>query len=80
MLNPQISRRDFLKLARAGSLAFALSELRLDRPLAESSRSHGCINLTPQAAKWLYRWTIPTVAPDKELAYGYVGTRVEIKV
>ncbi|MGE5376021.1 MAG: L,D-transpeptidase [Bacteroidota bacterium] len=43
-------------------------------------RSHGCINLTPQSAKWLYRWTLPTVAPDKELAYGYVGTQVEIKV
>jgi len=42
--------------------------------------SHGCINLTPQAAKWLYRWTTPTVAPDKHLAYGYVGTKVEIKV
>jgi len=43
-------------------------------------RSHGCINLTPQAAKWLYRWTTPTVAFDKELVYGYVGTKVEIKV
>jgi lipoprotein-anchoring transpeptidase ErfK/SrfK len=43
-------------------------------------RSHGCINLTPLAAKWLYRWTIPTVPPDKELSYGYVGTKVEIKV
>ena len=43
-------------------------------------RSHGCINLTPQAAKWLYRWTLPTVPPDKELAYGYVGTKVEIKI
>ena len=43
-------------------------------------RSHGCINLTPQAAKWLYRWTTPTVAPDKYLAYGHVGTRLEIKV
>jgi lipoprotein-anchoring transpeptidase ErfK/SrfK len=42
-------------------------------------RSHGCINLTPQAAKWLYRWTLPTVAPDKELVYGHVGTRVEVK-
>jgi len=42
--------------------------------------SHGCINLTPQAAKWLFRWTTPTVAPDKQLAYGHVGTRVEIKV
>jgi lipoprotein-anchoring transpeptidase ErfK/SrfK len=43
-------------------------------------RSHGCINLTPQAAKWLYRWTSPTVAPDKYLIYGYVGTKVEIRV
>jgi lipoprotein-anchoring transpeptidase ErfK/SrfK len=43
-------------------------------------RSHGCINMTPQAAKWLYRWTIPSVPPDKELVYGSVGTRVEIKV
>lgn len=43
-------------------------------------RSHGCLNLTPQAAKWLYRWTIPTVPADKEFSYGYVGTRVEIKL
>lgn len=43
-------------------------------------RSHGCINLTPQAAKWLYRWTLPTVPPDKELIYGDVGTRVDIKI
>jgi lipoprotein-anchoring transpeptidase ErfK/SrfK len=43
-------------------------------------RSHGCINLTPQAAKWLYRWTTPAVSPGKELAYGYVGTKVEINV
>ncbi len=43
-------------------------------------RSHGCINLTPLAAKWLFRWTTPTVPPDKELSYGHVGTRVEIQV
>jgi lipoprotein-anchoring transpeptidase ErfK/SrfK len=43
-------------------------------------RSHGCINLTPQAAKWLYRWTTPAVPPGKHLVYGYVGTRVDIKV
>ena len=42
--------------------------------------SHGCINLTPQAAKWLFRWTMPTVPPDKYLMYGHVGTKVEIKV
>src|SRR5437867_9255647 len=34
MLNPQISRREFLKLASAGSLAFALSDLRLEHALA----------------------------------------------
>ena len=42
-------------------------------------RSHGCINLTPQAAKWLYRWTMPTVPIEKEFVYGYTGTRVDIK-
>ncbi|MCK6539731.1 MAG: L,D-transpeptidase [Anaerolineales bacterium] len=41
-------------------------------------RSHGCINLTPQAAKWLFRWTIPTVPPGKHLVYGYMGTRVDV--
>jgi len=34
MLNPQLTRRDFLKLVGTGSLAFALSELRLDRAFA----------------------------------------------
>lgn len=43
-------------------------------------RSHGCINMTPQAAKWLYRWTTPAVPPGKEMIYGSVGTPVEIKV
>ncbi|MCK7483271.1 MAG: L,D-transpeptidase [Candidatus Moduliflexus flocculans] len=43
-------------------------------------RSHGCINLTPQAAKWLYRWTTPAVPLGKPLVYGYVGTRVDVKV
>jgi hypothetical protein len=43
-------------------------------------RSHGCINLTPQAAKWLFRWTMPTVPIDKEFVYGYEGTRVDVKV
>jgi lipoprotein-anchoring transpeptidase ErfK/SrfK len=40
--------------------------------------SHGCINLSPQAAKWLYRWTSPIVQPEKEYVYGYTGTHVEI--
>lgn len=43
--------------------------------------SHGCINLAPYAAKWLYRWTAPIVEPGKKYVYGYpgyTGTRVEI--
>ncbi|MCI0553723.1 MAG: L,D-transpeptidase family protein [Anaerolineae bacterium] len=44
MLNSQLSRRDFLKLASAGTLAFALKDLRLDRALAASSTiKHGRI-------------------------------------
>ncbi len=42
-------------------------------------RSHGCINMTPQAAKWLFRWTTPSVPLDKQLIYGFVGTSVEIR-
>ena len=28
-------------------------------------RSRGCVNLTPEDAKWLYRWTTPVVPFDK---------------
>ncbi|MGC8856130.1 MAG: L,D-transpeptidase [Anaerolineae bacterium] len=40
--------------------------------------SHGCINLSPQAAKWLYRWTLPVVPAGEQLAYEARGTQVEI--
>ena len=40
--------------------------------------SHGCINLSSQAAKWLYRWTSPVVKPAEEYVYGYTGTYVRI--
>jgi hypothetical protein len=43
MLTPQISRREFLKLASAGSLAFALHDLRLDSALAASFIKQGRI-------------------------------------
>ena len=46
MSKPDLSRRDFLKLASAGSLAFALSELRLDRALAVSPIKQGRITLS----------------------------------
>ncbi|MBI5353480.1 MAG: L,D-transpeptidase [Chloroflexi bacterium] len=43
-------------------------------------RSHGCINLSMQAAKWLYRWTSPQVPRNKEYTHGFVGTNVQIVV
>jgi len=46
MLNPQISRREFLKLATTGSLAFALSDLKLDRALAASSVTQGLMTIS----------------------------------
>lgn len=41
ILNPQITRRDFLKLVSAGSLAFALRDLRIDHALAASPITQG---------------------------------------
>jgi hypothetical protein len=41
-------------------------------------QSHGCINLTPEAAKWVYRWTVPFVALDEDYVESKSGTRVVI--
>jgi lipoprotein-anchoring transpeptidase ErfK/SrfK len=42
--------------------------------------SHGCINLPPDAARWVYRWTSPTVPPgEKVLLAPGSGTRVTIR-
>jgi lipoprotein-anchoring transpeptidase ErfK/SrfK len=41
-------------------------------------KSHGCVNLNVEAAKWLYRWTTPVVPPHSELAYQATGTALEI--
>ncbi|NWF63978.1 MAG: L,D-transpeptidase [Chloroflexi bacterium] len=41
-------------------------------------RSHGCINMTCAAAKWLYLWSSPNVPPNKEFVHGGLGTHVEI--
>jgi len=41
--------------------------------------SHGCINMAPQAAKWIYRWTLPTVPPEEYAYSGAYGTRVLIQ-
>ncbi len=41
-------------------------------------RSHGCINLTPTAAKWIYRWTLPAVPPNETSIYENFGTPVDV--
>jgi lipoprotein-anchoring transpeptidase ErfK/SrfK len=41
-------------------------------------RSHGCINLTIQASKWVYLWTQPEVPPEEEGIYKRTGTAVDI--
>lgn len=43
MLDPQITRREFLKLVSTGTLAFALKDLRVDRALAASLPKQGRI-------------------------------------
>jgi len=41
-------------------------------------RSHGCINLTSQAAKWVYRWSLPSVIPNEQYAYDESATKVDV--
>ncbi len=41
-------------------------------------RSHGCINMTPTAAKWLYRWTHPIVPKNELEAWKARGTAVNV--
>jgi hypothetical protein len=41
-------------------------------------QSHGCINLTPDAAKWVYRWTNPFVPSNEDYVETDQGTRVII--
>jgi hypothetical protein len=41
-------------------------------------RSHGCINMTPSAAKWLFRWTHPVVPGTLDELWTEGGTAVRI--
>jgi hypothetical protein len=41
-------------------------------------KSHGCVNLSPSSAKWLFRWTTPAVRSGDQFAYKDTGTALEI--
>ncbi len=43
-------------------------------------RSHGCVNLPTQAARWIYLWTNPVVSPEEKLLFseGDPGTRIDV--
>ncbi len=41
-------------------------------------RSHGCLNLSPQAAHWVYRWTAPAVPLDEATWADEYGPRVDV--
>ncbi|MGB7539011.1 MAG: L,D-transpeptidase family protein [Anaerolineales bacterium] len=42
-------------------------------------RSHGCINLPPEDALWLYRWTTPAAPEATVKGTGGYGTRILIR-
>jgi len=41
-------------------------------------RSHGCINLPSEGAKWIYRWTLPNVPFDQQTFYKNHSTAVTV--
>jgi hypothetical protein len=41
-------------------------------------RSHGCVNLPTEAARWIHRWAMPVVPPGEHIVQGVSGTRVVV--
>jgi lipoprotein-anchoring transpeptidase ErfK/SrfK len=43
-------------------------------------RSHGCINLPSAGAKWVYRWTLPSVPYTDQRVHKLNGTKVRTSI
>jgi lipoprotein-anchoring transpeptidase ErfK/SrfK len=41
-------------------------------------RSHGCVNLPSEAARWIHRWSLPIVPAGEHLVQNMPGTRVTV--
>ncbi len=42
-------------------------------------RSHGCINMQSDLARWIWRWTTPTMQPSAaDVRFGSIGTPVKV--
>jgi len=44
------------------------------------TRSHGCVNVSPEAAKWIYRWTFPIAPYEDDFVQStrQIGTRIVV--
>lgn len=43
-------------------------------------RSHGCVNVTPEAARWIYRWTTPHAPPNEDMVWAKDGNGTIVEV
>jgi lipoprotein-anchoring transpeptidase ErfK/SrfK len=43
------------------------------------THSHGCINMTPEDARWIYRWTLPSVPAGVRFLY-QPGTGTDVHI
>ncbi len=75
-----LSRRDFLKLSGYGLMGILCPKLPIQFLQQDDFDNLQGRVLDRTLWEYDFRWTTPTVPLDKELIYGYVGTRVEIKV
>ena len=74
------SRRDFLKVSSYGLMGMLCPNLPMKFLQQDDFDNLQGRVLDRTLWEYDFRWTTPTVPPDNELIYGYVGTKVEIKV